>query len=176
MTHWVTQESYSTHSATSYTRKEPGREDIYIYAQVNQVAVDPKKKKKKKKTPATLSFNYMLQFKLGNESTKQASERLTLALRPRRHRRCHIPGTWAGGTQAGGNRRLEGLNAEELGACGRKCDRMMDLGCLLPSAWATSLRMQVEPPAEKASLHHPRIRVTSGLEQVCKVPWPVYVP
>ena len=34
------------HSVASYIRKEPGREDIHIYVQVNQVAVDPKGKKK----------------------------------------------------------------------------------------------------------------------------------
>ena len=63
------------HSVASYIRKEPGREDIHIYVQVNQVAVDPKGKKK---NPTTLSFNYMCQFKLGNKSIKKESERLTL--------------------------------------------------------------------------------------------------
>ena len=62
-------------TVTSYIGKEPGREDIHIYVQVNQVAVDPKGKKK---NPTTLSFNYMCQFKLGNKSIKKESERLTL--------------------------------------------------------------------------------------------------
>ena len=33
-------------TVTSYIGKEPGREDIHIYVQVNQIAVDPNKNKK----------------------------------------------------------------------------------------------------------------------------------
>ena len=36
--------------------------------------------------------------------------------------------------------------------------------------------MQVKLPAEKPSLHHPRIRGTTGLEQVCKVPMACLCP
>jgi len=33
-------------TVTSYIGKEPGREDIHVYVQVNQIAVDPNKNKK----------------------------------------------------------------------------------------------------------------------------------
>ena len=44
---------------------------MYIYVSMNLVAVDPKWKKKKKNNPTTLSFHYILQFKLWNKNTEK---------------------------------------------------------------------------------------------------------
>ena len=83
---------------------------------MNVVAVDPKWKEKKKK-PTTLSFNYILQFKLGNKNTKKGKEIKNGDSRP------HATVTWPGVTslepEQASVSRLKALGAG--GAGSRKC-------------------------------------------------------